>query len=59
MQTKCEAGKLVVKDGWVICPVCGSMKLIRLLNDGKVRGYLYCRHCKRERFLNIDLSLSQ
>ncbi|MCI9468875.1 MAG: hypothetical protein HFG45_06205 [Oscillospiraceae bacterium] len=35
------------------------MKLLRLPPDGKVKGYAYCRHCKREQYLNIDLSLSQ
>lgn len=59
MQTNREAVKLVIKDGWVRCPECGEMKLLRLPPDGKVRAYVYCRHCKRERFLNIDLSLSQ
>lgn len=53
-----ESAKLVVKDGWVFCPECGEMKLLRLPPDGKVKAYAYCRHCKRERFLNIDLSLS-
>jgi len=24
-----------------------------------VKAFVYCRHCKRERFLNIDLSLSR
>lgn len=58
MQTQRESAKLVVKDGWVICPKCGAMKLLRLPPNGKVRAYVYCRHCKRERFLDIDLSLS-
>lgn len=59
MQRKREPDKLITKDGWVFCPECGEMKLLRLPPDGKVRGYAYCRHCKRERFLDIDLSLSQ
>ena len=54
-----EPAKLVSTDGWVTCPVCKMMKLLRLPPDGKVKAYAYCRHCKRERFLNIDLSLSQ
>jgi hypothetical protein len=35
------------------------MKLLRLPPDGKVKAYVYCRHCKQERYLDIDLSLSQ
>ena len=55
MKTAAETAKLVTKDGWVICPGCRTMKLLRLPSDGRVRGYVYCRHCKREYFLNIDL----
>ena len=50
---------LVVKDGWVYCPECREMKLLRLPPDGRVKAFVYCRHCKRERFLIIDLSLSR
>ena len=53
-----KGGTLVTEDGWVLCPVCGRGKLLRLPKDGKVRAYAYCRYCHRERFLNIDLSLS-
>lgn len=42
-----------------MCPTCGSMKLLRIPPDGAVRAWVYCRHCKKEKFLNIDLSLSQ
>ena len=59
LQTRGECGKLIVKDGWVICPKCKTMKLLRLPPDGKVKAYVYCRHCKQERYLDIDLSLSQ
>lgn len=58
MQTKNDRDKLVTKDGWVICPDCHSMRLMRLPPDGRVNGYVYCRHCKDEKYLNIDLSLS-
>lgn len=54
---KCD--RLVVKNGWVMCPGCQQMKLLRLPADGKVKAFVYCRHCRSEIFLNIDLSLSQ
>ncbi len=57
MQNAVKPATLVTKDGWVICPVCGMVKLLRLPADGHVRAYVYCRNCHRERFLNIDLSL--
>lgn len=65
MQSKNDYGKLLVKDGtdvWVLCPQCRMMRLMRLIRlppDGCVRGFPYCKRCKREQFLNIDLSLSQ
>ena len=58
MRTDMERGKLVSKDGWVICPDCHSMRLMRLPPNGKVQGFVYCRHCKCEKYLDIDLSLS-
>ena len=59
LQNRGECGKLIVKDGWVICPKCKTMKILRLPTDGNVKAYVYCRHCKQERYLDIDLSLSQ
>lgn len=58
MQSREKCGTLVVKDGWVMCPECGRVKLLRLPADGYVKAYAYCRNCRKERFLNIDLSLS-
>lgn len=54
-----KAGKIASEDGWVICPGCGKSKLLRLDAGGTVRkAYVYCRRCRREYKLNIDLSLS-
>lgn len=58
MQMTQQRDKLVTKDGWVICPDCHSMRLMRLTPKGRVQGYVYCRHCKSEKYLDIDLSLS-
>lgn len=58
MKVDAKRDRMITKDGWILCPDCGSMKLLRLPPDGRVRGYVYCRHCKSEKFLNIDLSLS-
>ena len=59
MRTVNESAKMAIKDGWVICPDCNSMRLMRLPPNGKVRGFVYCRHCKCEKYLDIDLSLSR
>lgn len=58
MQTASERATLVTKDGYVLCPACRQIKLLRLPPNGKVNAFLWCRHCKAERKLNIDLSLS-
>ena len=61
MKSLGEYDRLLVKTGedvWVLCPQCRMMRLIRLPPDGRVKGYPYCRRCKREQFLDIDLSLS-
>ena len=38
LQNRGECGKLILKDGWVICPKCKTMKLLRLPSDGKVKA---------------------
>ena len=48
MQKQTETGKLVVKDGWLICPVCGNKRLFRLEAET-----VYCRDCKTEILLDI------
>lgn len=58
MKNEARPAKLVTKDGYVLCPDCQQMKLLRLPAGGKVKAFAYCRHCKEEKFLNIDLSLS-
>ena len=59
MQSKTKPAKIALNNGCVLSPVCQKVKLLRLPSDGRVRAYVYCRNCHRERFLNIDLSLSQ
>ncbi len=60
MQSRSEAGKLIVKNGWIICPVCNqNRKIIRITADTEAR-YLpvYCRKCGTELVLNISRGLS-
>lgn len=52
-------GKMSVgQDGKVICPCCRQMTLARVEPGGGIHAYLYCRHCKKEIKINIDMSLS-
>ena len=49
-----------VKNGWVMCPVCGRGKVLRL--EPKTRASnlpVYCKLCGKESIVNIELSLSQ
>lgn len=55
MQKQTETGKLVVKDGWVICPVCGKGKLLKLRPDTTAQNLpCKCKRCGQESLVNID-----
>ena len=58
MRKDANDGMIITEDGFVLCPQCGMVKLLRLPPDGRVKGYPFCRRCKREQFVNIDLSQS-
>lgn len=56
MQAGNESVKLVVKDGWISCPVCGrNHHLLRITSETEARGLpVYCRTCKQEIILDIE-----
>ena len=56
MQTKTKHDTLVVKDGWVTCPVCRqNHRLLRVDMETVAKDLpIYCRDCKTEIILNID-----
>ena len=50
-----NCGKLIVKDGWVICPVCGKGKLLLTRPDTAVRNLpRKCKRCGQETIVNIE-----
>lgn len=54
MRSETEKSKLVVKDGWVICPKCRNKRLLRVDAETEARGLpVYCRDCKTEFILDI------
>lgn len=54
MQTRQDGSKLVVRNGWVICPICGNKRLFRLDAETEARCLpVYCRDCKHEIILDI------
>lgn len=55
LQSKRNDGKLVTKDGWLMCPRCGRGKVLRL--NPKTRAIsltVYCKICGSESIVNID-----
>ena len=55
MQTDARCGKLIVRDGWVICPVCRKGKLLKLRPDTTTRNLpCKCKRCGQESLVNID-----
>lgn len=56
LQNTPQCGKLIVKDGWVTCPVCKrNHRLIRVEPETEARNLpIFCRSCKSTVILNID-----
>ncbi len=55
LQHHTNCGKLMVKDGWVICPVCGKGKLLLTRPDTSVRNLpRKCKRCGQETLVNIE-----
>lgn len=55
MQGTKEYGKLVIKNGWVMCPVCGKGKLLKILPTSVARDIpRQCKFCKKETIVNIE-----
>ena len=50
-----KSGKIIVRDGWVTCPVCLRNKhLLRVDPDTEANALpVYCRDCKTEIIVNI------
>ena len=60
LQSQGKCGKLTVKDGWLLCPVCGKQKVLRLTPGTTAKDLpVYCKLCRQESIVDIDQSLSQ
>ena len=54
MQPNQSPCKLVVKDGWLTCPVCRNKRLLRIEEETEAHDLpVYCRDCKTEIILDI------
>lgn len=50
-----KADRLIVKDGWVFCPVCGKGKILKINPDTTVRHLpRVCKICRQESIVNIE-----
>lgn len=56
LQNATACGRLIVKNGWVTCPVCRrNHHLIRVEPETEARNLpAFCRDCKSTVILNID-----
>ena len=55
MQTKNNCGKLVVKDGWYVCPNCQQRSHQYIRPDTVAQNLeLWCRNCKAVYLVNIE-----
>lgn len=54
-----SCGKLTVKDGWLLCPVCRKGKVLKVRADTEVKNLeVRCKLCRQKSLVNIK-SLSQ
>ena len=52
---KLNCGKLIVMDGWIICPVCGKGKILKVRPDTIARNLpRKCKRCGQETLVNIE-----
>lgn len=55
MQSIQKPAKLAVKNGWVICPVCGKGKILKINPDTTIhRLPRVCKICRQETIVNIE-----
>lgn len=55
LQSEQNRGKLIIKNGWAMCPVCGKGKLLKLLPESTVHALpCKCKLCGQTTNVNID-----
>ncbi|WP_298016670.1 cysteine-rich KTR domain-containing protein [uncultured Dysosmobacter sp.] len=55
MKSQTEPVKLIIKNGWVICPVCGKGKILKINPDTSVHHLPRpCKRCGQETIVNIE-----
>lgn len=56
MHSEVNSGKLLsVRDGWLLCPVCGKTKVLRIYPETRGRMIqVFCKRCGSESIVNIE-----
>ena len=50
-----KSGRIVVKNGWAMCPICGKGKLLKLLPETAVIALpCKCKLCGQQSIVNIE-----
>ena len=46
---------LTVKDGWLLCPVCGGSRVLRIYPETSGQKIqVFCKRCSKESIVNIE-----
>ena len=54
MKNPQKNGKIIARDGWILCPVCGRKKILQISPSTVARNLpLFCRHCGATTQVNI------
>ena len=57
---KLNCGKLIVRDGWLMCPSCGKQRVLRIYPETRAKCLqVYCKRFGHEHIVNIDKCLCQ
>lgn len=55
LQQVFASDKIVIKDGWALCPVCHKGKIIRVLPSTTVHELpCYCKKCGQHPIISIE-----
>ena len=55
MRTVNASAKMTIKDGWVMCPVCGKGKILKVNPDTTVHNLPRpCKRCGQISIVNIE-----
>ena len=46
--------KAVIKDKWILCPICGAKTRTQILDDTELKNFpLFCPKCKESFIINV------